>query len=105
MTETYFAVLLWVKYIVPIFIISFLIIWIAFSILYSHIQTKRKVKWLKNNGFIRFLKDVASVGGCAFYAWKNGNIILDERDIIKMSYKEMVKQLSLKLNKNSTEDI
>lgn len=79
----------WTEFIIPAaFLVLVCAIYVAAACI-SSFRWNRKIKWLKQNGYERFLRDVSSYGGKAFYAWKKeGNKkIIDERNLKHWSYK------------------
>lgn len=59
----------------------------------------RKINYLKYLGFERYLINVASVGNKAWYGWrrddKNEYLHISEKDLAKISYKELKKRFPL----------
>ncbi|MDO5547472.1 MAG: hypothetical protein Q4F79_03205 [Eubacteriales bacterium] len=87
--------MVWTEYIIPIAIVA---IFLIISIICSCIKAfkwNRKINWLKNHGYERYLSGVPSFGSGAFYSWKNEQTgkRVDERDLKWMSYSRLVNEM------------
>lgn len=94
--ETLSTFYLWTHYIGPV-VFCTLVIGI-FIILAGHksFQDYRKKRFLKKNGYERYLIGVPSYGNGAFYGWKHpvtGKSI-DERNLGMYTYKQFVKKMN-----------
>lgn len=94
----------WISYkvwteVIPVIILFVLLIGIFLSTviacLIESYSWKLKTKWLQKHGFERYLAGVPSVGNGAFYAWRNHqtNQQIDEKELKKLKYKDLVKKM------------
>lgn len=95
MVEVWFSIKIYL-FLITISAMIALIIFSALLQLFGLIKYHRKIKWLKNHGFIRELFDVPSVKNEALYGWRNKRNCkqIDERDLKNMTYKELVKKMT-----------
>lgn len=88
MVEIWATFKVWIEYIIPIAVVILIVAIAIVSTLVSSFRWSRKVKYLVNPCFSRYLHDVSSCGGDNTYAWKNeetGQIYL-EWEIKRLSY-------------------
>lgn len=95
MIELWIKLKVWMEYIIPAIIIALLLIYVCVVRYVGSARQKRKVKFLKANGFECFLKDVPAFGHGAFYAWRDQQhrVCIDERDLRGMTYKDLKKKI------------
>ena len=78
----------------PIAIFVLLTLFLFITALIKQFQWDRKIKYLQSCGFERYLKDVASVGGKAWYGWRYDDgtmfgIRISEEELEKITYKKL----------------
>ena len=83
-----------VKELAPIAIFVLLTLFLFIASLIKQFQWDRKIKYLQSRGFEQYLKDVASVGGKAWYGWRydDGTMFgmrISEDELEKISYKTL----------------
>ena len=95
MLELWASLKVWTEYIIPIAIFLLIILTVFLHILIDLFKWNRKVKFLKKNGYTRYLVGVPSFGDGAFYGWKNDKLDkrIDERDIEHLSYRKFVEKI------------
>lgn len=90
--ETYFKIKSLVEFGVPVFFICLcvliMLICIIVGIIESHKENKIK-RYMLANGYEHYLRDVASVGGKCWYAFRKDNIRIDEEKLYKMSFRQV----------------
>lgn len=79
---------------VPIVIFILLTLFLFITSLIKQFEWDRKIKYLQSRGFERYLKDVASVGGKAWYGWHydDGTMFgmrISEEELGKITYKKL----------------
>lgn len=93
MFDLWIKLKVWTEFIIPcvIFGILIFVIFVLFAVGFvQSVSLNRKMNFLQQNGYERFLKGVSSVVGKTFYAWKNAKWdIIDERDLEKISFKQL----------------
>lgn len=91
MLEFLVTLKVWSEYIIPVAILAVALIGAAVIISFQIHAHSRKIKWLKSNGFVRYLIGVPSVGNSAFYGWRNSltGKQIDERDLKNIGYSEL----------------
>ena len=87
--ETYFKIKSFVEFGVPVFLFALCVCIIA-GIIESHKENKIK-RYMLANGYEHYLRDVASVGGKCWYAFRKDNIRIDEEKLYKMSFRQVKK--------------
>lgn len=90
----YINILAGIRFYGIVIIVSIFGIYFLFALcrcIISGISDLRKTKLLKKYGCKRYLKGVASVGDGCWYGWKTEDYAfsMDERDIERISYKEL----------------
>ena len=95
MIELWATLKVWGEYIIPIIIVVAVLIIGGITLFHSAFTHSRKIKWLRANGFERYLRGVPSVGHGAFYAWRNAQTgkTVDECDLGRMKYGDIKKQM------------
>ena len=92
--ETYFKIKSFVEFGVPVFLFALcvliMLICIIAEIIESHKENKIK-RYMLANGYEHYLRDVASVGGKCWYAFRKDNIRIDEEKLYKMSFSQVKK--------------
>lgn len=83
-----------VKELAPIAIFILLTLFLFITSLIKQFKWDRKIKYLQSRGFERYLKDVASVGGKAWYGWRydDGTMFgmrISEEELEKITYKKL----------------
>ena len=55
-------------------------------------QWTRKIRWLENHGFSRYLMNVSAFGDGAFYGWENEitDYRISEIELRHLGYKELI---------------
>jgi hypothetical protein len=87
--EAYFNFKLFLE-LAPIVIFILLAILIFFASLIKQCEWDRKIKYLQSLGFERYLEDVASVGGKAWYGWKcEKGMRISEEELERIDYKKL----------------
>lgn len=88
--ETYFKLKLFFA-IIPITLSTLLLIVLFAFFVASEIKEKRIERFFLSHGYVRKLLDVPRFGNGAFYGWvrESDNKIADDRDIKRMSLKEI----------------
>lgn len=96
MLELWALLKVWTEYIIPIAIFILIMLTVFLHILIDLFKYNRKVKFLKKNGYTRYLVGVPSFGNGAFYGWKNdeNNKRIDEREMEHLSYKQFVEKMN-----------
>lgn len=96
MLELWASLKVWTEYIIPIAIFLLIMLIVFLYILIDSFKWNRKVKFLKKNGYTRYLVGVPSFGNGAFYGWKNEILDkrIDEREMERLSYKQFVKKMN-----------
>ena len=91
------AIKFWIISILVALFLLCILVFVCRSVIQT-IDDKRKIKLLKSYGCERYLSGVPSVGNGAFYNWKTMDykINIDERDITRMKYKQLIKILENK---------
>lgn len=91
------AIKFWIISILVALFLLCILVFVCRSVIQT-IDDKRKIKLLKSYGCERYLSGVPSVGNGAFYSWKTTDykINIDERDITRMKYKQLIKILENK---------
>lgn len=72
-------------------IVLFIIVMVLMAIVESHKIDKIK-KYMLDNGYEYYLRDVASFGGKVWWAYRKDNVRIDEEDLYKMSLREVKKK-------------
>lgn len=95
MTEFWVKFMVWTEYIIPIIIFGVLLLIFIIHECIKSFKWNRKIKWLKNNGYERYLSGVPSFGNGAFYSWKNEHTgkRIDERNLKWMSYNDLINKM------------
>ena len=95
MIEFWAALKVWSEFIIPAIICAAVLLIGGAAIFTNIFARRRKAKWLRENGFERYLSDVPSVGNGAFYAWGNSKTgkRIDERDLEHMKFSELVNRM------------
>lgn len=93
MTEAYFTFKLFME-LAPIVWFVLLVVIIFITSYIKSWKWDRKIEYLQSLGFERYLKDVASVGGKAWYGWecKEGimaNMRISEEELERIDYKTL----------------
>ena len=91
--KAYFTFKLFME-LAPIIIFILLAILIFFASLIKQCGWDRKIEYLQSLGFERYLKDVASVGGKAWYGWKcekgvMAGMRISEEELERIDYKTL----------------
>lgn len=93
--ETYFKIKSFIEFGIPVFlfalcvlIILLIIIWAAWS---SHREDKIK-KYMLANGYEYYLRNVASFGGKAWWAYRKENVSIDEEDLYRLTFRKIKKK-------------
>ena len=78
----------------PIVIFVLLTLFLFITSLIKQFEWDRKIKYLQSLGFKRYLKDVASVGGKAWYGWHydDGTMFgmrISEEELGRISYQTL----------------
>lgn len=72
-------------------IVLFIIVMVLMAIVESHKIDKIK-KYMLDNGYEYYLRDVASFGDKVWWAYRKDNVRIDEEDLYKMSLREVKKK-------------
>lgn len=72
-------------------IVLFIIVMVLLVIIESHKIDKIK-KYMLDNGYEYYLRDVASFGDKVWWAYRKDNVRIDEDDLYKMSLREIKKK-------------
>lgn len=72
-------------------IVLFIIVMVLMAIVESHKMDKIK-KYMLDNGYEYYLRDVASFGDKVWWAYRKDNVRIDEEDLYKMSLREVKKK-------------
>lgn len=72
-------------------IVLFIIVMVLLAIIESHKIDKIK-KYMLDNGYEYYLRDVASFGDKVWWAYRKDNVRIDEDDLYKMSLREVKKK-------------
>ena len=87
--EAYFNFKLFLE-LAPIVCFILLAIFIFFASLIKQCEWNRKIEYLQSLGFERYLKDVASVGGKAWYGWEGEKgMRISEEELERIDYKKL----------------
>lgn len=91
--EAYFNFKLFLE-LAPIVCFILLAIFIFFASLIKQCEWNRKTEYLQSIGFERYLKDVASVGGKAWYGWEcekgaMAGMRISEEELERIDYKKL----------------
>lgn len=93
--ETYFKIKTFIEFGIPVFlfalcvlIILFIIVWAAWS---SHREDKIK-KYMLANGYEYYLRNVASFGDKAWWAYRKENVSIDEEDLYRLKFRQIKKK-------------
>lgn len=87
--EAYFNFKLFLE-LAPIVCFILLAIFIFFASLIKQCEWNRKTEYLQSIGFERYLKDVASVGGKAWYGWESEKgARISEEELERIDYKKL----------------
>ena len=78
----------------PIVIFVLLAVFLFITSLIKQFERDRKIKYLQSRGFERYLKNVASVGGKAWYGWRydDGTMFgmrISEEELESITYKKL----------------
>lgn len=78
----------------PIVVFILLALFLFVTALIKQFEWNRKIKYLQSRGFERYLKDVASVGGKAWYGWyyDDGTVFgmrISEEELGRITYKKL----------------
>lgn len=78
----------------PIVLFVLLVLCLFIISLIKQFKWDRKINYLQSRGFERYLKDVASVGGKAWYGWRYDDgtmfgIRISEEELERITYKEL----------------
>lgn len=84
----------------PIVIFVLLALFLFITSLIKQFEWDRKIKYLQSRGFERYLKDVASVGGKAWYGWEcekgvMAGMRISEEELERIDYKELKEKFPL----------
>lgn len=79
---------------VPIVVFILLAVFLFITSLIKQFEWDRKIKYLQSRGFERYLKNVASMGGKAWYGWRydDGTMFsmrISEEELKKIDYKKL----------------
>lgn len=94
--ELYYKIKTFTEFGFPVIVFTAVILIIVGIYIYSCIDARkvRKIrKYMKENGYEYYLRDVASVGGKAWWAYRRDGFSIDTDDLYKMSFKEIKKKL------------
>lgn len=72
-------------------IVLFIFIMVLMAIVEGHKIDKIK-KYMIDNGYEYYLRDVASFGDKVWWAYRKDNVRIDEKDLYKMSLREIKKK-------------
>lgn len=86
--DIYFKIKLITEYVVPILIP---IIGVLIYIFIGHKEKKIR-KYMEKKGYEYYLRDIASVGGETWWAYKKDDISVDEDQLLLMSYRNIKKK-------------
>lgn len=78
----------------PLAIFVLLALFLFVTSLIKQFEWDRKIRYLQSHGFERYLKNVASVGGKAWYGWRYDDgtmfgIRISEEELEKITYKKL----------------
>lgn len=78
--------------ILSILLFLFVILTLGVVAIIKSWQWTRKIRWLRNHGFSRYLMNVSAFGDGALYGWKNEVIDrrISEIELRQLSYKELI---------------
>lgn len=95
MFEVWATLKVWSEFIIPAIVIVATILIFTCVCLVKSISWNRKIRWLRTHNFERYLVGVPSVGGGAFYGWKNEQTgkRIDERDMTHLKFDMFVKKM------------
>lgn len=76
------------------------VIGVTIAMIRSVVSNRRKINLLKSYGCSRYMSGVPAFGDGEFYSWRTEDyrINIDERDVATMSYKNLERYLSNKVN-------
>lgn len=98
MIEKFFTLKVWAEYIIPAVIIALAAVGILAVLVYyrvSSIRWRRKERWLKNNGYIRYLVRPGDDYQGAIYEWQSRNKSkrIREDEAERMTYRKFIKKM------------
>lgn len=78
----------------PIAVFILLVLFLFITALIKQFKWDRKIRYLQSRGFERYLENVASVGGKAWYGWKcekgiMAGIRISEEELERIDYRKL----------------
>lgn len=95
MLEVWALLKVWSEFIIPVIIIVAAVSICFCEYLIKSILWDRKIRWLRNHNFERYLKRVRSVSRGALYEWRNKQTgkRIDELDLAHLKFDTFVKRM------------
>lgn len=93
--DTYIKYKIFTEFYIPAIVFGIVLLIILFIIIKAFFEDKKinKIKtYMKSNGYEYYLRNVSSFGGKAWWAYRKGDVRIDEDDLYKMSFREIKKR-------------
>lgn len=98
MIEKFFTLKVWTEYVIPSVLTVLVAVGVLAVLVYyrvSSIRWRRKERWLKNNGYIRYLVRAGDDYQGAIYEWqsRDKSKSIREDDAERMTYRKFIKKM------------
>lgn len=90
--DTYFKIKTFMEFGLPVILFGVIALGFLLFVIWAYFDNKKIQKidnYMKSNGYEYYLRNVASCGGKAWWAYRKGDIRIDTDDLYKMSFREV----------------